>query len=61
MSSRRAIGYCNGRSRAEREPIGLRLDRERRRLVSGYVKGRIREGFALLRKGEFGDSEESGR
>jgi len=31
------------------------------RLVSGYVKGRIREGFALLRKGEFGDSEESGR
>jgi len=31
------------------------------RLVSGYVKGRIREGFALLRKGEFGGSEESGR
>jgi hypothetical protein len=31
------------------------------RLVSGYVKGRIREGFVLLRKGEFGGSEESGR
>ena len=31
------------------------------RLASGYVKGRIREGFALLRMGEFGGSEESGR